>query len=223
MAAAPPAGQGIWDHYAPLRAIQADFDQTLTTGQGRVVLLSGGATSGRSGAARALASRLTKHPARPLVVAGGFTSDGEWQPWPSPEPTRRGASLQTGVDLAVKALDLGGLLGLPGAGAVAKLLGQLAQTSAAAWDLLNRHVERQQPLDDQAGPDVVRDVLLRAAAGRHDGGWQPVVCILDDLDRAPTARDWWQGLVLRLAGELAVCRCCWSLPLMGRSKLVTTS
>jgi hypothetical protein len=106
------------------------------------------------------------------------------------------------VDLAAKVLELGGLLGVPGAGAVGKLLGQLAETSAAAWSLLSRHVERQQPLAGQTGPDSVREVL-RSAAGRHDGRWQPVVCILDDLDHAPTAHDWWQGLVLRLAAELA--------------------
>jgi tetratricopeptide (TPR) repeat protein len=211
MAAGAPTSQSVWDHLPALSAIQSAFDQIVTSGQGRVVLLSGGPTDSRSGLARTLAVRLAGHPARPLVVAGGFTSDGEWRLWPLPGPARRVAPLQAGVDLAVKTLELGGLFGLPGAGAVAKLLGQLAQTSAAAWSLLSRYTERQQPLSGQTGPDMVREVL-RAAAGRHDRGWRPMVCILDDLDRAPTAHDWWRGLVLRLAGELA------DLPLL----LVTT-
>jgi hypothetical protein len=48
-------------------------------------------------------------------------------------------------------LELGGTLGLPGAAAVAKLLGQLAGTSSAAWTLLSRHAEDKQPLP---GPQV---------------------------------------------------------------------
>jgi tetratricopeptide (TPR) repeat protein len=45
--------------------------------------------------------------------------------------------------------------------------------------------------------------MLRVAAGPQLViGWQPVVCVLDDLDRAPAAQDWWQGLVVRLASEL---------------------
>jgi hypothetical protein len=45
--------------------------------------------------------------------------------------------------------------------------------------------------------------MLRVVAGPQlVVGWQPVVCVLDDLDRAPAAQDWWQGLVVRLASEL---------------------
>jgi tetratricopeptide (TPR) repeat protein len=109
-------------------------------------------------------------------------------------------------------LELGGTLGLPGAAAVAKLLGQLAGTSSAAWTLLSRHAEDKQPLPGPQGPDAVRAVLRVAAGPQLVIGWQPVVCILDGLDRAPTAQQWWEGLVLRLAGELG------DLPLL----LVTT-
>jgi hypothetical protein len=64
----------------------------------------------------------------------------------------------------------------------------------------------------QQGPDAVRAVLRVAAGPQLVIGWQPVVCILDGLDRAPTAQQWWEGLLLRLAGELG------DLPL----RLVTT-
>jgi hypothetical protein len=66
------------------------------------------------------------------VVAGGFTKDGDWEPWPPPNPARLVAPLQAGIELAGKALELGGMLGTPGAGAVGKLLGQVAGTSKAA-------------------------------------------------------------------------------------------
>jgi hypothetical protein len=212
MAAAAPTSQTVWDYHPALRAVQAAFDQTSASRQGRVVLVAGGPASGRTGLARALAVRLAAHPARPVVVAGGFTQDGDWEPWPPPDPARLVAPLQAGVDLAVKALELGGTLGLPGAAAVAKLLGQLAGTSSAAWTLLSRHAEDKQPLPGPAGPDAVRAVLRAAAGPQLVIGWQPVVCILDGLDRAPTTQQWWEGLVLRLAGELG------DLPLL----LVTT-
>jgi hypothetical protein len=212
MAAATPTSQTVWDYHPVLRAVTAAFDQTAASRQGRVVLVAGGPASGRTGLARALAARLAAHPARPVVVAGGFTQDGDWEPWPPPDPARLVAPLQAGVDLAVKVLELGGTLGLPGAAAVAKLLGQLAGTSSAAWTLLSRHAEDKQPLPGPSGPDAVRAVLRAAAGPQLVIGWQPVVCILDGLDRAPTTQQWWEGLVLRLAGELG------DLPLL----LVTT-
>jgi hypothetical protein len=212
MAAATPTSQTVWDYHPVLRAVTAAFDQTAASRQGRVVLVGGGPASGRDGLARALADRLAAHPARPVVVAGGFTLDGDWEPWPPPDPARLVAPLQAGVDLAVKVLELGGTLGLPGAAAVAKLLGQLAGTSSAAWTLLSRHAEDKQALPGPVGPDAVRAVLRVAAGPQLIIGWQPVVCILDGLDRAPTAQQWWEGLLLRLAGELG------DLPLL----LVTT-
>jgi hypothetical protein len=199
---AAPTSQAVWDHHPALRAVQAAFDQTMAGRQGRVVLVAGGPASGRTGLAHALATWLAAHPAGPVVVAGGFTPDGDWQPWPPPDPARPVTRLKAGVELAVKALELGGTLGLPGGAAAAKLLGQLAGTSRAAWTLLAKHAEGKQPLPSPAGPDAIREVLRAVAGPQPVVGWQPVVCILDDLDRAPTAQEWWSGLLVRLAGEL---------------------
>jgi hypothetical protein len=138
------------------------------------------------------------------VVAGGFTKDGDWEPWPPPNPARLVAPLQAGIELAGKALELGGMLGTPGAGAVGKLLGQVAGTSKAAWAMLSKHAEGKQPLPGRGGPEAVRAMLRVAAGPQLVTGWQPVVCILDDLDRAPTAQAWWHGLLLRLAGAVLV-------------------
>jgi len=200
--AAAPTSQNVWDHDPALRAVQAAFDQTVASRQGRVVLVAGGPASGRTGLARALATRLAAHPARPVVVAGGFTPDGNWEPWPPPDPARVVASLQAGIDLAGKVLELGGTLAGPQAAAAAKLLGQLARMSSTAWALLTKYAEAKQPLAGPAGPDAVRTVLRVAAGPQPVVGWQPVVCILDDLDHAPTAHDWWSRLLVRLAGEL---------------------
>jgi tetratricopeptide (TPR) repeat protein len=200
MAAGAPTSKTVWDHHSTVHTIQSTFNETLASRQGRVVLLASDSASGAGAVAHALAVRLAAHPANPLVVAGGFNSDGEWQPWLPPSRVRL-ARLQAGVDLAVKVLELSGTLGLPGAGAAAKLLGQLAAANAAVWTLLVKHAQCEQPLPGQTGPDAVR-AGLRTAAGRHGGDGQPMVCVLNDLDRAATARDWWQGLVLRLAGEL---------------------
>jgi hypothetical protein len=197
-----PTNHTVWDQHPGLLSCQAVFDQTVARGQGRVVLVAGGPASGRTGLARALAERLAAHPARPVVVAGGFNDDGGWEPWPASDPTRWVASLQAGVDLAAKVLGLGGTVGVPGAGVAAGLLGQLAATSSAARTVLDRHAKRSQPLPGGTGSDAVREVLRVAAGPQLVVGWQPVVCILDDLDRALDAYDWWSGLLVRLGGEL---------------------
>jgi tetratricopeptide (TPR) repeat protein len=200
MGAVEPTSETVWDHDPDLHAVRAAFDQTVASRQGRVVLVAGGLASGRTGLARALASRLRAHPAHPVVIAGGFRGD-EWEPWPPPDPARL-AAVQPGVDLAVRVLELGGILGHPGATAAAKLLGHLAGASSAARTLLSQRAEGTQPLAGRTGPDLVREMLRVAAGPQLVVGWQPVVCVLDDLDRAPAAQDWWQGLVVRLASEL---------------------
>jgi tetratricopeptide (TPR) repeat protein len=194
-----PTMDTVWDHHPDVHTVQAAFDRVVASRQGRVVLVAGGPATGRTGLARALATRLRKHPAHPAVIAGGFRGD-EWEPW-LPVASRRDA-LQTGMDLAIKALELGGVLGVPAVGAVAKLLGQLAGTSSAALALLSRHIQDNQPLRGGSGPGAVREVLRVAASPQPVVGRQPVVCVLDDLDRAREAQEWWQGLVVRLAGEL---------------------
>lgn len=196
MGAGEPTGRGVWEHHPDLRAYLAASDQMVASRRGRIVLVAGGRASGRTGLARALTARLEGHPARPVVVAGGFGAEGDWQPWPPPDPARLVVPLHAGVELAARVLQLSGTLGAPGAGAVGTLLGQLAGTSQATWALLGRHAERKQPLDDQGGPEALR-VALRAAARER-----PVVCVLDDLDHAPAAAGWWSGLLVRLAGEL---------------------
>ncbi len=200
MGAVEPTSETVWDHDPDLHAVRAAFDQSVASWQGRVVLVAGGLASGRTGLARALATRLRAHPAHPVVIAGGFRG-GEWEPWPSPDPARLD-TLKAGVDLAGRVLELGGMLGHPGATATAKLLGHLAGASSAARGLLSRHAEGKQPPAGRTGPDLVREMLRVAAGPQLVVGWQPVVCVLDDLDRAPAAQEWWQGLVVRLASEL---------------------
>jgi hypothetical protein len=189
MATAEATRESVWDHDPALLAVRAAFDQTVASRQGGVVLVAGGPASGRTGLARALATRLRAPPARPVVVAGGFRGD-QWEPWLPPDPARLVAPLKAGLDVAGKALELSGHLGLPGATAAAKLLGLLAATSDPAWTLLSRHAEGRQPPPGGSGPDLVREVLRVAAGPQLVVGWQPVVCILDDLDRAPAAQDW---------------------------------
>jgi tetratricopeptide (TPR) repeat protein len=200
MAAMEPTSETVWDHDPDLHALRAAFDQMVSSRQGRVVLVAGGPASGRTGLARALATRLRAHPAHPVVIAGGFRGD-EWEPWPPPGSAWLDA-FQAGVDLAGKVLELGGMLGHPGATAAAKLLGYLAGASSPVRTLLSRHVEGTPPPAGRTGPDLVREMLRVAAGPQLVIGWQPVVCVLDDLDRTPAAQDWWQGLVVRLAGEL---------------------
>jgi hypothetical protein len=90
---ATPTSQTVWDYHPALRAVTAAFDQTAASRQGRVVLVAGGPASGRTGLARALAARLAVHPARPVLVAGGFPQDGDWEPWPPPDrPAGRAAA-----------------------------------------------------------------------------------------------------------------------------------
>lgn len=65
------------------------------------MLVAGGPASGRSGLAHALATRLAAHRPRPVVVAGGFTGNGDWEPWPPPDPAGLVAPLEAAVDSAV--------------------------------------------------------------------------------------------------------------------------
>jgi hypothetical protein len=81
------------------------------------------------------------------------------------------------------------MLGGPKGVVAAKVLGQVAATSRAAWTLPSKHAEGNEPLPGHAGPDMVRAVLCAAAPPQPVVGWQPVVCIPDDLDRAPAAHD----------------------------------
>jgi tetratricopeptide (TPR) repeat protein len=177
VAADIPGIDGEVDRLLELYAtIDDDADDRRQT-----VYVVGDAGSGRTALLRALAAALEAEDTPPAVIAGGF--DGSrYVPWSEggPAPERVTAVIQNVVTLA------------EGLTPYAALLGQVLSKSEASVELVRAIFQRRERL----GPTQLLPRLLREM-----GKEGPIVCVIDDADRAPGGL--WGDILMRLAETAA--------------------
>jgi tetratricopeptide (TPR) repeat protein len=170
-----------------LSRLIALYERMVVEGRGQVVFVAGDDGSGRNALVRYLAAELSRSRSRAMVLAGGF-QDATYVAWDQAKPSPRVKVL---LDRALSAGEsAAGLAGnfLPLVG----LFGQAVSASKAVLELAEGMI------GEHGRPDL--SVLMPRVLRRlcEDG---PVVCVVDDADRAPGG--WWSDLVLLFARRIA--------------------
>jgi len=186
----------VWRYQVDVRDALAAYQQVAGTGRGQVLLVACPPGGGSGGVLQGLAELLDQASPRPIVVGGTF-ADGEYAPWPPPARTRIPADKLAGVvgkvvELATPAVTAA--VGAPWLASAAKLVGQLAGTSAAVRELVEQHAQQARPLP--LDPDGLKALLRRASLER------PVACLLQDVDQVAGRQVWWSQFLLPFAAEV---------------------
>jgi tetratricopeptide (TPR) repeat protein len=169
-----------------LARLVALYERMVVEGRGQVVFVAGDDGSGRSALMHCLAGELSGLKPRATVLAGGF-HDGAYVAW---DQGRLSPRVTTLLDRALA-------VGESAAGVASSflplvgLLGQAASASKAGLEFAEGMV------GEHGRPDL--SVLMPRVLRRlcEEG---PVVCLVDDADRAPGG--WWSDLVLLFARRI---------------------
>jgi AAA domain-containing protein len=150
-------------------------------GSGLTVFVAGDEGSGRTELLHALENELEKQRPRPMVLAGGF-QDGRYVPraQDAPPGSKVMSVLEQIVSLAEPIVPYAGLVG------------EVLSKSKAAQQLVQGLFGRaDRPNAFELMPRLLREMCEQG----------PVVCLIDDADRAPAG--WWSDLVVLFAQRVA--------------------
>jgi tetratricopeptide (TPR) repeat protein len=173
---------------AAVSSLVAAYRNIVTLRRGRIVFVVGGAGSGRSALLRAMPSLIGAIAPRPAVLAGTFDASGTYEPWESSRPSVRArAVVKRLLDVGAPAATL-----LEGVVPYGGLLQQALSRSRAALEIAEELGAGSEC------PDLTT-LMPRVLGGLCEES--PVVCIVDDVDRALSG--WWTDLVLLFARRVA--------------------